>query len=181
MSEDLKQVPESDLIALKESHTKEIGELTTSHESALETIKGEHGTAVTELNSKARTANEELSRLRAANTQLEEATKGHASTAEDMETLKSELKESKKSSDSAMESLAATYREQLQAEPFGIPEDVLKDKTVAQLRDLREILLATRSPNSNNYTASGGGGSTQKMKPREMIAKGLEAGELSKQ
>lgn len=181
MAEDPKQVPESDLIALKEGHAKEIGELTSTHEATVETIKGEHGTAVDELNSKATTANEELSRLRAANTQLEEATKNHASTAGDMEKLKGELRGAQKASKDALEGLAATYSEQLQAEPFSIPEAALKDKSVDQLRDLREILLATRSPNSKDYTAGGGGGETRKMKPREMIAKGLEAGELSKQ
>lgn len=174
-------IPESDLIAVKESHTKELGELAVTHKSDIETMKGEHGTAIEELSSKATTANEELSRLRAANTQLEEAGRNHASSTEELGKLKGELKEAQKSSKGAQDSLVATYRDQLMAEPFSIPEKALEGKSIDQLQTIREALLATRSPNSSNYTAGGGGGDTQKVKPRDMIKKGLEAGELTRQ
>ena len=180
MSDDPKMVPESDLIAVKEGHTKEIETLATTHSSELETVKGEHGSAVDVLNSKIVTANEELSRLRATNTQLKEVGEGHTSTVEELTEAKSQLKEAQTASKSALDSLSSTYRDQLMAEPFGIPEKALEGKTIDQLQTIREALLATRSANSKNYTIGGGGDDTKKMKPREMIAEGLKAGELSK-
>ncbi len=181
MSDDPKMVPEKDLIAVKESHTKEIETLTTTHTSELETAKGEHGSAVDVLNSKIVTASEELSRLRATNTQLEEVGKNHTSTVEELTEAKSQLKEAQAASKGALDSLASTYRVQLMAEPFGIPEAALEGKTIDQLQTIRDALLATRSVNSKNYTIGGGGGDTKKIKPREMIAEGIKAGELSKQ
>ena len=64
-------VPKSDLIALKESHTKTLGELTKTHEAAVTSLGEEHTSAVEGLNTQIRTGTEEIGRTRDTITDLE--------------------------------------------------------------------------------------------------------------
>ncbi len=176
--DDPKMVPESDLIALKESHTKEVEELKTGHATELETAGTEHGTKSAALESKAKTAEGELTRLRADNSRLEEAGKTHASTAEERDGLKTEIEASKKTLKAAEENLRLNLADQLTA-GYRIPESALKDKTSDELGGILDVLKKAKSPNSNDYTPGGGsGGTSPKQTGREKIGAGLEADEL---
>ncbi len=171
-------VPESDLIALKESNAKATEELTKSHATALEAAGAGHVEKVKASESKARTAEEETTRLRATVTTLEEASKSHASTATERDELKGKVTEAEKSLKTAEEGLRGQYADQLTA-GYGIPESALKDKTVADQKTILDTLKQTRSPNSHDYTAGGGSGSEPpKTTGREKITAGLEGDEL---
>ncbi len=174
---DPKMVPESDLIALKESHSAALAKATETHESALETLKTEHTGFSGGLQSQIRTAQEELSRLRAANAQLEDAQTNHSSTAEELTGLKVELETAKKGLRAATETLETNIRGQLTGE-FNIPEKALEGKNVEQLSVIREALLAVRSPDSRKFTAGGGTGGEPPRSPRQKIQAGLEGGDL---
>jgi alanyl-tRNA synthetase len=173
-----KMVPESDLIALKESHARETEELTTKHATALEAAGAEHVEKVKTSESKAKTAEEELTRLRATVTTFEEASKNHASTAQERDELKGKVTIAEKALKEAEDGLRGQYADQLTA-GYSIPESALKDKTVAELKTILDTLKQTRSPNSRDYTAGGGsGGDPPKTTGREKIAAGLDGGEL---
>ena len=185
---DPKMVPESDLIALKESHATEITGLKESHATALttaeetgatalETLKGELGKETTGLHSQVTTAQEELSRSRATVTQLEEAGKTNTATTEKLTEAQGELKTANANLKIAEEGLATNLRTQLTGE-FHIPEKALEGKTPAELNLILGTLAATRTPGSNSYTAGGGSGGSQPQTARQKIAAGLEGGDL---
>ncbi len=173
-----KMVPESDLVALKESHKSELEKVGTEHASAIDILKGEHSTASAGVQSQLNTATTELSRVRAAAAQLEEAGKNHATTVEEMTGLKAELKTAQDNLKGANENLAVNLRDGLKEE-YGIQDGALEGKTVAELTVISDALKTTRGPDSKKYTSGGGsgGGSTQQT-GREKIAAGLEGGEL---
>lgn len=176
--DDPEMVPKSDLIALKESGAKALEELTKSHATALESAGTEHVEKVRTSESKAKTAEEETTRLRATVTTLEEASKNHASTATERDELQGKVTAAEKELKDANEGLRGQYADQLTA-GYGIPESALKDKTVADLKTILDTLKQSRSPNSRDYTADGGsGGDSPKTTGREKIASGLEGGEL---
>lgn len=170
-------VPESDLIALKESHGKEIEGLKTGHVNELATAGEEHGKKYSTLESKSRTSDEELTRLRAANTQLEESGKTHASTVEERDKLKTENTAAKAAQKEAEDGLKQNVIDQLTA-GYGIPDSALKDKSVGELKSTLEILRQSRSPNSRDYTTGGGSDGEPPKTGRDKIKAGIEAGDI---
>ena len=173
-----KMVPETNLIALKESHAKTVEDLKTTHATELSTAGTEHGEKSAAFESKAKTTEGELTRLRADNSRLEEAGKTHASTVEERDGLKTEITESKRTLATAEEGLRTNLADQLTA-GYGIPESAVKDKTSTELKQVLEILKAAKKPNSNNYTSGGGsGGSESQQTGREKIVAGIEGNEL---
>lgn len=185
---DPKMVPESDLIALKESHATEITGLKESHATALttaeeshatvlETANTDHGKETTGLQSQVSTAQEELSRLRATNVQLEEAGKTNTATSEEVTKLTGEIKTANANLKKAEDGLATNLRTQLTGE-FHIPEKALEGKTPAELNLILDTLAATRTPGSNNYTAGGGSGGSTPQTARQKIEAGLKGGDL---
>jgi chromosome segregation ATPase len=188
---DPKMVPETDLIALKESHAGEMEAVKREHSTALttaeatqatvlETAKGEHGKETAGLQSQVNTSQEELSRLRATVAQLEEGSKNHTATAEQVKGLQGDIKTANANLKIAEDGLAGNLRAQLTGE-FKIPEKALEAKTPAELKLILDTLAATRVPGSNSYTAGGGSGGSTPTKPAEKIKAGLAAGDLQSQ
>jgi chromosome segregation ATPase len=175
--DDPKMVPESDLIALKESHATAIKDLETGHTSATETATAEHDEKSKVLESEVKTARGELDRLRADNSRLEEAGKTHASTTEERNGLKEEIEAGKKTLKEAEDGLRSNLADQLTA-GYGIPESALKDKTAAELGQIFDVLKKAKSPNSNQYTTGGGSGGEPPKSGRDKIKAGLEGDEL---
>lgn len=175
--DDPKMVPETDLIAVKEGHAKEVEELKAGHVTELATAGTESGEKLKASESKAKTSEEEATRLRATVSQLEESGKTHASTVEERDGLKTEVETGKKALKEATDGLRQNYIDQLTA-GYGIPDSALKDKSVTELRSTLDILKVSRSPNSRDYTAGGGTGDSKPQTGREKIAAGLEGGEI---
>lgn len=186
---DPKMVPESDLIALKESHAGEITKLTETHEgavtklteghdSALASLKTEHTGKADGLQSQVTTATEELSRLRAEKTQLEEANKNGTATVEELKGIKVELKTAQDALTVAQEAQRTDLRTQLMGDAFKIQEKALEGKTVAELTLIRDALVGSRSPNSQQYTGGGGSGEPPATTGRMKVRQGLAAGDL---
>ena len=175
--EDPKMVPESDLIALKESHSTEIETLKTGHATELSTAGTEHGEKSKALESEVKTARDELTRLRADNSRLEEAGKTHASTVEERDGLKTEIEAGKKTLKDAEENLRVNLADSLTS-GYGIPESAIKGKTSGELRQVLDVLKTARKPSSNDYIAGGGSGGDPPSTGREKIRSGLEGGDL---
>lgn len=176
MADDM--VPKSDLIALKESQTKALGELGTKHTEAITSLGEEHTGIIDGLNTQIRTGTEELGRSRATITELEEKGKTHETTATELETSKKELKSAQDSLKASQETLATDLKGTLITN-FKVAEKALEGKTVTELISIRDVLAKSASPNSNNYVAGGGGGgSDKKTTGKQKITEGLEAGEL---
>jgi len=175
-----KMVPETDLIALKESHGKTIEELKAGHVTELATAGTESGDKLKTSESKAKTSEEEATRLRATVSQLEESGKTHASTVEERDGLKVEAETNKKALKEATDGLKQNYMDQLTA-GYGIPDSALKDKSVTELKSTLEILKVSRSPNSRDFTTGGGSGGEPPKTGREKISAGLEGGDLHRQ
>ncbi len=176
MTDDM--VPKSDLIALKESNTKALGEQTKTHEEAITALGTEHSSAIEGLNTQVRTNTEELGRARATVKELEEASTSHDTTKEELAASKKELKTAQDSLKGAQEALAVDLRKTLTGR-FKISEEAVKDKTVTELTTIRDALAGSSGPSSNDYTAGGGGGGAGgKTTGKQKIAEGLAAGEL---
>ena len=181
---DPKMVPESDLIAakesLKESHAGEISKLTETHEAAITDLNKEHTGLSDGLQSQLRTATEDASRLRATNTQLEEANKNGTATAEELKGLKNQLKVAEDTLSTTMETVAKDLRSGL-IDEFKIQEKALEGKTVAELTVIKDALATTRGPDSRQFTGGGGSGGTPVKTGRALIREGLDAGNLKPQ
>lgn len=174
---DPKMVPESDLIALKESHTRVLGDLRTEHAGEITKLTGEHTSTAEGLQSQLKTGTEELSRQRATIAELEEKGTNHTSTAEELKGAKGELKTAKDSLKALQDNVSGDLRTRLTGE-FKIPETALEGKSLAELTTISDALSATRKPESSQYTAGGGSGGEPAKTGREKVKQGLEAGDL---
>lgn len=175
---DPKMVPESDLIALKESQTKALGDLKTEHTSAITSLGEEHTSKVTGLETQIKTSSEDLQRTRATVTDLEEKGKTHETTTGELATAKKDLKSSQDALKAAQETLATDLRATLIGQ-YKIAEKALEGKTVTELTTIKDALAGSSGPKSKDYTAGGGGGGTgDKTTGKQKIQQGLEAGNL---
>ena len=178
MNDDM--VPKSDLIALKEGHTKTLGELTKTHEDAITSLGTEHISAVEGLNTQLRTGTEELGRARATVTKLEEEATSHSTVTEELETSKTSLKASEKSLKALQDTVATGLRSRLEND-FKIVPEALKDKSLSELTVIVDALSKSGGrPNSKNYTSGGGGGESKPQTGRDKVKEGLAAGELQR-
>ena len=178
MTDDM--VPKSDIIALKEGHTKALGELTKTHEDAITSLGSEHTSAVEGLNTQLRTGTEELGRARATVSKLEEDATSHSSVVEELKTSKTSLKTAEGSLKTLQDSVADGLRTRLESD-FKIVPEALKDKSLSELTVIVDALSKSGGrPNSKNYTSGGGGGESKPQTGRDKVKEGLAAGELQR-
>lgn len=175
---DPKMVPESDLIALKESHKTALADLGTTHTGEISKLGEEHTSTLEGLQGQVKVGTDELVRVRATIKDLEEKGSTHTATSEELKAAKDELKTSKASLKTLQETVATDMRTGL-IEGYGVKEEALKDKSVAELTVIKEALSSTGGTKSKQYTsAGGGGGGGEKTSGREKVKAGLEAGDL---
>ncbi len=180
MTADPKMVPESDLIALKESNKTALEELKTGHASEITELGNTHTSTIEGLNTQIRTGSEDGSRLRATITELEEKVSNGSATGDELTKVKGELKTASASLKEAQETLAGDIRTRLIGD-FQINEKALEGKTVSELTVIKDALAASGKPKSGSYVGSGGsggGGDDKKTTGADKVREGLEAGDL---
>jgi len=151
-----KMVPESDLMAVKASHAKEV-----------ESLKNE-------INAHRQKADEHYQALLKAKVDLEQATSRVGELEKEVNELR-EIKSLKEQSDARAKELEGqlldTYRKQLSS-TYGIAEDKLQGKSLGDLKAIEEALKLTgRTAGRYDVTA---GVPTTPMTPEEKIQLGFE-------
>jgi ABC-type uncharacterized transport system permease subunit len=143
-----KYIPESDLIALKNSHEKNLSEAQNAHNTSIDGVRVQLSTA-----------QQEIARRDAKIKELEEASKSGAISAEEKAKYESELSAAK-SSVEQLTNTALEYRRSLMAAKYpSIKPEQLKDKTSVQLDALEEALQAVGAARgAGNYAIGGGSG-----------------------
>jgi len=155
----LRLVPESDLLALKDSRN-EYERQAKESKSAADRAASEAATAVAE------SRQEVLKAQALVDTLKTQVTSGQASSAE-LESAKAELEAAKKSSEEITTTALETRRE-LIVHKYGVPVAVVEKKNLEELKVFEEALKAVIGSSPGNMALGGGAGATtQNLTPME--------------
>lgn len=162
-----KFVSESDLIAAKKSIEGKLTQAQTVHEQAIDKARIDLSAA-----------QKQIAELSAKAKQMEEASKAAGDTPpEDVVKVKQELETSKASMEQISKS-ALEYRRTLLVLKYGVPEDTIKDKTMAQLDSFEEALKAvsaSRGGSVGPYATGGGATSAAPISDMDRASRVLAA------
>jgi superfamily II RNA helicase len=163
-----KMVPESDLLAVKASLSKEV-----------ESAKQAAADAIAKLDE----ATKSVTTERAAREAVEKELVDIKEKVANHEATRSELEEVKKKLQDIETREVTAIQEQLKS--AGIPEDEIKGKSRNELELMSKVLGYTKtssgSGSGKGFDVRGGGGAgAVNLSPRDMIRAGIEGGELIK-
>jgi hypothetical protein len=155
-----KYVPEADIMALKDNHTKQLNEAQAAHSAAIDAAKLQ----ISDNQKQVAVANAKV-------IELTEAAKGGANNSVELAKAKEEAASLKKELEVLKGQSLETRRATLQ-QALGLTAEQLKAKTPEQLTALEEVMQAGRNiGNRGSYDRGAGGGDAKPMSAVERVAK----------